>query len=259
VVLLKENDMSGHSKWSTIKRKKGAADAKRGAIFTRLAREIVLSARDGGSDIDSNFRLRLAVDKARAENMPKDNIERAIKRGAGEDKDGVVFEQITYEGYASHGVAVMVETVTDNRNRTVSDLRHAFIKAGGNMAEPGAVGWQFDRIAYFSFPSSSMNFDKAFELGIEAGANDVVEEDGHIEITGPVESFKEIATRLHQAKVQPEEAGLRMSPKQEMELDAEDTVQVLKALETIEDLDDVQNVYSNLKVSEEALAALEAA
>jgi YebC/PmpR family DNA-binding regulatory protein len=123
--------MSGHSKWSTIKRKKGAADAKRGAIFTRLAREIVLAARDGGSDIDSNFRLRLAVDKARAENMPKDNIERAIKRGAGEDKDGVVFEQITYEGYAPHGVAVMVEAVTDNRNRTVSDLRHAFTKAGG--------------------------------------------------------------------------------------------------------------------------------
>ena len=251
--------MSGHSKWSTIKRKKGAADAKRGAIFTRLAREIVLSARDGGSDVDSNFRLRLAVDKARAENMPKDNIERAIKRGAGEDKDGVVFEQIMYEGYAPHGVAVLVETVTDNRNRTVSDLRHAFSKAGGNMAELGAVGWQFDRISYFSFPSSALNFDKAFELGIEASANDVLEENGTIEIIAPVESFKIIADALHKAKVQPEEAGLRMSPKQEIELNAEDAVQVLKALETIEDLDDVQNVYSNLKVSDEALAALEAA
>jgi len=259
VVFLKENDMSGHSKWSTIKRKKGVADAKRGAIFTRLAREIVMSARDGGSDIDSNFRLRLAVDKARAENMPKDNIERAIKRGAGEDKDGVVFEQITYEGYAAHGVAVMVETVTDNRNRTVSDLRHAFTKSGGSMAEPGAVSWQFDRIAYFLFPTSAMDFDKAFELGIEAGANDVVEEDGHIEITGPVESFKEIATRLHKANVQPEEAGLRMSPKQEVELSPEATVQVLRALETVEDIDDVQNVYSNLKVSDEAIAALESA
>ena len=127
------------------------------------------------------------------------------------------------------------------------------------MAEPGAVGWQFERIAYFSFPSSALNFDKAFELGIEAGANDVVEEDGHIEITGPVESFKEIATLLHKAKVQPEEAGLRMNPKQEVELNSEDTVQVLKAIETIEDLDDVQNVYYNLKVSEEALAALEGA
>jgi YebC/PmpR family DNA-binding regulatory protein len=187
--------------------------------------------------------------------MPKDNIERAIKRGAGEDKDGVVFESITYEGYVGHGVAVMIESVTDNRNRTVSDLRHALTKAGGNMAEPGAVGWQFERIAYFSFPSSAMNFDKAFELGIEAGANDVVEDNGIIEITGPVESFKEIATRLHKANVQPEDAELRMSPRQEMELGAEETVGVLKALETIEDLDDVQNVYSNLKVSDEARRA----
>jgi YebC/PmpR family DNA-binding regulatory protein len=251
--------MSGHSKWSTIKRKKGAADAKRGAIFTRLAREIVIAAREGGGDPDMNFRLRLAVDKARAENMPKENIERAIKRGSGEDKDSAAFEQIMYEGYAPHGVAVMVEAVTDNRNRTVSDLRHVFTKAGGNMAEPGAVGWQFDRIAYFSFPSSALNFDKAFELGIEAGANDVVEEDGHIEITGPVESFKEIATLLHKADVQPEEAGLRMHPKQEVELDSEDALQVLKAIEAIEDLDDVQNVYYNLKVSDEALAALEGA
>jgi len=251
--------MSGHSKWSTIKRKKGAADAKRGAIFTRLAREIVIAAREGGGDPESNFRLRLAVDKARAENMPKDNIERAIRRGSGEDKDAAAFEQIMYEGYAPHGVAVMVEAVTDNRNRTVSDLRHVFTKAGGNMAEPGAVGWQFERIAYFSFPSSALNFDKAFELGIEAGANDVVEEDGHIEITGPVESFKGIATLLHKAKVQPEEAGLRMDPKQEVELNSEDTLQVLKAIETIEDLDDVQNVYYNLKVSDEALAALEGA
>ena len=251
--------MSGHSKWSTIKRKKGAADAKRGAIFTRLAREIVIAAREGGGDPDTNFRLRLAVDKARAENMPKENIERAIRRGSGEDKDAAAFEQIMYEGYAPHGVAVMVEAVTDNRNRTISDLRHVFTKAGGNMAEPGAVGWQFDRIAYFSFPSSALNFDKAFELGIEAGANDVVEEDSHIEITGPVESFKDIATLLHKAKVQPEEAGLRMSPKQEVELNPGDTVQVLKAIEAIEDLDDVQNVYYNLKVSDEALAALEGA
>jgi YebC/PmpR family DNA-binding regulatory protein len=251
--------MSGHSKWSTIKRKKGVADAKRGAVFTRLAREIVIASREGGSDIDSNFRLRLAVDKARAENMPKDNIERAIKRGAGEDKEGVVFETITYEGYVGHGVAVMVETVTDNRNRTVSDLRHALSKAGGNMAEPGAVGWQFEQIAYFSFPSTAMKFDKAFELGVEAGANDVVEDDGTIEITGPVESFKVIADALHKANVQPDEAGLRMSPNQEMELDIDDTMQVLRALETIEDIDDVQNVYSNLKVSDEALATLEAA
>jgi YebC/PmpR family DNA-binding regulatory protein len=251
--------MSGHSKWSTIKRKKGVADAKRGAVFTRLTREIVLSARDGGGDPESNFRLRLAVDKARAENMPKDNIERAIKRGTGEDKEGVVFESIMYEGYVGHGVAVMVETVTDNRNRTVSDLRHALSKAGGNMAEPGAVGWQFEQISYFSFPSIAMKFDKAFEIGVEAGAHDVVEEDGIIEFTAPVESFKVIADALHKANVQPDEAELRMSPKQEMELNTEDTLSVLRALETIEDLDDVQNVYSNLKVSDEAIEALETA
>jgi YebC/PmpR family DNA-binding regulatory protein len=164
-----------------------------------------------------------------------------------------------YEGYVGHGVAVMIESVTDNRNRTVADLRHALSKAGGNMAELGSVAWQFDRIAFFSFPSSMMNFDKAFELGIEAGADDVIEEDGTIEIIGPVESFKEIATRLHKANVHPEEAGLRMSPKQEVELSPEDTAHVLKALESIEELDDVQNVYSNLKVSDEAIAALEAA
>ncbi|HAV75824.1 MAG TPA: YebC/PmpR family DNA-binding transcriptional regulator [Anaerolineae bacterium] len=251
--------MSGHSKWSTIKRKKGVADAKRGAVFTRLTREIVLSARDGGGDPESNFRLRLAIDKARAENMPKDNIERAIKRGTGEDKEGVAFESITYEGYVGHGVAVMVETVTDNRNRTVSDLRHVLSKAGGNMSEPGAVAWQFEQIAYFSFPSSAMKFDKAFELGVEAGANDVLEDDGTIEIIAPVESFKLVADALHKANVQPEEAELRMSPKQEMELTTDDTLQVLKALESIEDLDDVQNVYSNLKVSDDALAALETA
>ena len=188
--------------------------------------------------------------------MPKDNIDRAIKRGAGEDKDGVVFEQITYEGYAPHGVAVLVEAVTDNRNRTVSDLRHAFSKSGGNMAEPGAVGWQFERVAYFSFPSSMMNFDKAFELGIEAGANDVVEDDGSIEITAPVEAFKVIADALHKAKVQPEEANLRMLPKQEMELNTEDTMQVLRALDSIEDLDDVQNVFANFDIPDSLLEAL---
>ena len=204
--------MSGHSKWSTIKRKKGVADAKRGAIFTRLAREIVIAAREGGSDIDSNFRLRLAVDKARAENMPKDNIERAIKRGAGEDKDGTVFEEITFEGYGPHGSALMVTCVTDNRNRTVPDMRHAFSKYGGNMAEPGAVGWQFDRKSYFAFPSSELSFDKAFELGIEAGADDVVDGDDTIEIYAPVELFKTIADALHKANVHPAGSGLAHGP-----------------------------------------------
>jgi YebC/PmpR family DNA-binding regulatory protein len=250
--------MSGHSKWSTIKRKKGVADAKRGAIFTRLAKEITIASRDGG-DPDTNFRLRLAVDKARAENMPKDNIERAIKKGSGEDKDGTIFEEVTFEGYGPHGSALMVTCVTDNRNRTVPDMRHAFSKSGGTMAEPGAVGWQFDRKSYFSFHSSELNFDKAFELGIEAGADDVIDGGETIEIYGPVESFKTIADALHNAKVKPEEAGLRMVPKQEVELDVEATLKFMKMVETIEDLDDVQDVFHNVKISDEALAALEAA
>jgi YebC/PmpR family DNA-binding regulatory protein len=249
--------MSGHSKWSTIKRKKGAADAKRGAIFTRLAREIAVAAREGGSDPDSNFRLRLAVDKARAENMPKDNIERAIKRGSGEDKDSAAYEEIMYEGYAPNGVALMIDTVTDNRNRSVSEIRHALTRSGGSMAEVGAVSWQFERVAYFAFSSDELDYDKAFELAIEAGADDVSEDDSMIEITGPVESFKATADLLHKAKVNPEDAELRMVPKQEIELDINDTLQVMRVIENLEEMDDVQSVYSNLKMSDEALAALE--
>ena len=250
--------MSGHSKWSTIKRKKGVADAKRGAVFTRLARELAIAARDGG-DPDSNFRLRLAVDKARAENMPKDNIERAIKKGTGEDKDSAVWEEITFEGYGPHGSALMVTCVTDNRNRTVPDIRHAFTKYGGNMAEQGAVAWQFDRKSYFAFPSSQLSFDKAFELGINVGADDVVDGEDTVEIYGPVEAFKTIADALHQAKVHPDEAGLRMIAKQEMELDVESTLKFMRMVEAIEEMDDVQDVFHNVKVSDEALAALEAA
>jgi YebC/PmpR family DNA-binding regulatory protein len=250
--------MSGHSKWSTIKRKKGAADAKRGAVFTRLTREIVMAAREGGGDPTGNFRLRLAVDKARAENMPKDNIERAIHRGTGADKDAAAFEQVTYEGYAPHGVAVMIECVTDNRNRTVAELRHALTHAGGTMGELGSVAWQFERAAYFSFPASAMSYEKAFELGAEAGADDVIDDNGTIEIVGPAETFKDIANRLHAADVRPEDAGLRMIPKQELELDLDQTVHVMRSLEAIEELDDVQEVFSNLKMSEQALAAIEA-
>ncbi|MBK8782526.1 MAG: YebC/PmpR family DNA-binding transcriptional regulator [Anaerolineales bacterium] len=250
--------MSGHSKWSTIKRKKGVADAKRGAVFTRLARELAIAARDGG-DPDTNFRLRLAVDKARAENMPKDNIERAIKKGTGEDKDGAVWEEIMFEGYGPHGSALMVTCVTDNRNRTVPDIRHAFSKYGGNMAEQGAVAWQFDRKSYFAFPSSQLSFDKAFELGINIGADDVVDGEDTVEIYGPVEAFKTIADALHTVNVHPSEAGLRMIAKQEMDLDVESTLKFMRMVEAIEEMDDVQDVFHNVKVSDEALAALEAA
>lgn len=250
--------MSGHSKWATIKRKKGAADAKRGQVFTRLTREIVMAARDGGADPDSNFRLRLAIDKARSQSMPKDNIDRAIKRATGEGKEGEIFEEVFYEGYAPNGVAVIIECVTENRNRTVSEVRHMLTRIGGNMGEVGSVSWQFKRAAVFSFDAGKYNFDKIFELAVEGGADDVTEDDGEIEVVASVESFKTLIDRFRAANIQPEEAGLRMLPNQEMELSVEDTLQVIRAIESIEELDDVQNVFSNLKISEEAMAAMEA-
>jgi YebC/PmpR family DNA-binding regulatory protein len=247
--------MSGHSHWATIRRKKGAADAKKGAIFTRLAREIVMAAREGGGDADSNFRLALAIEKARAGNMPKENIERAIKRGTGDDKDGAVFEEITYEGFGPHGVALMMECVTDNRNRAVAEIRHLLSRGGGNMAEAGAVGWQFSRNSYFSFPVSQLNFDKAFELAVEAGAEDVAEDGENV---GPVETFKKISDALKNAGVTPDDAELRMISKQDMELPVDQTLSVLRMIESLEELDDVANVFHNLKISDEALVALEA-
>ena len=250
--------MSGHSHWATIRRKKGAADAKRGQVFTRIAKEIVMTARSGGGDVGSNFRLALAVEKARASNMPKESIERAIKRGAGEDKDAAAFEEFTLEGYGPHGSAIMVDCVTDNRNRTVADIRHVFSKNGGTMAEAGAVGWQFERKSYFSFPASQLSYDKSFELAIEAGADDVQEDGENIEIIGPVEAFKTINDALRAAKVSPEENGLRLIAKQDLELDVDAILQILRLVEAIDGMDDVQNVFHNLKISEEALAALEA-
>jgi YebC/PmpR family DNA-binding regulatory protein len=250
--------MSGHNKWSTIKRKKGAEDAKRGQVFTRLAREIALVARESGGDLETNVRLRLAVDRARAQNMPKDSIDRAIKRGTGEAKDGMAIEEVMYEGYGPNGVAILIECVTENRNRTVAEVRHLLTRAGGSLGESGSVAWQFRRVAYFSFPSKGLNFDDVFELALEGGADDITEEDGYIEITGPVESFKLISDRLRAANIQAEEAELRMIPNQEMELAGDATVKAMKSIEALEDLDDVQNVYSNLKISDEAIALLEA-
>ena len=250
--------MSGHSHWATIRRKKGAADAKKGAIFTRLAREIVMAAREGGGDPDSNFRLALAIEKARGGNMPKENIDRAIKRGTGDDKEGTVYEEITYEGYGPHGVALVMDCVTDNRNRAVAEIRHLLNRAGGNMAEAGAVGWQFSRNAYFSFPKSMLNYDKAFELALDAGGEDVQEDGDNIEIIAPVESFKKISDALKKAGVSPDDAELRMIAKQDLELPVDQTLSVLRTIEALEELDDVQSVFHNLKISDEALAALEA-
>ena len=250
--------MSGHSHWATIRRKKGAADAKKGAAFTRLAREIVMAARDGGGDQGSNFRLALPIEKARGGNMPKENIERAIRRGTGDDKDAAIFEEITYEGYGPHGVALMLECVTDNRNRAVAEIRHLLSRSDGTMAEAGAVGWQFSRNSYFSFPASQLSYDKAFELAVEAGAEDVQEDGDNIEILGPVESFKKILNALEKAGVTPDDAELRMIAKQDTELPVDQTLSALRVIESLEELDDIANVFHNLKISDEALAALEA-
>ncbi len=250
--------MSGHSKWSTIKRKKGAADAKRGQLFTQLARAITMSAREGGGDPDINITLRLAIDKAKAANMPKDNIERAIKRGTGEDKDAASLEKIIYEGYAPHGVALVIEVVTENRNRTVAELRHVLTRSGGNLGENGSVAWQFTQKSFFSFPSEGYDEDSIFELAIEAGADDVNFDEETVEIIGEASAFKEISDRLRLAKIKTDEADLRMFPNQEMEIPADKTLQVMRVIEDLEELDDVQKVDSNMAISEEALVLLEA-
>jgi len=251
--------MSGHSHWATIRRKKGAQDAKRGAIFTRLAREIVIAAREGGGDPGSNIRLQYAIERARAGNMPKDNIERAIKRGTGEDKEANAIEEINYEGYAPHGIALIISVMTDNRNRAIADIRHILNRYGGSMAEAGSVAWQFTRAAYFSFPSSDVDSDKVFEVAVEAGANDVNIEEEMIEVFGPVESFKEISDNLRKINIQFDEAEIRMIPNNEVELSADDTVQVLKVIEALEELDDVYQVFTTLNISDEAIKHLETA
>ncbi len=250
--------MSGHSHWATIRRKKGAQDAKRGQLFTRLAREIVIAAREGGGDPETNVRLQLAIERARANNMPKENIERAIKRGTGESREGGSLEEVVYEGYAPHGIALMISVVTDNRNRTVAEVRHILNRFGGSMAEAGSVAWQFKRVAYFGFAPGEHDVDKIFEAAVEAGADDVNIEENWIEIIGPVESFKEISAALKNLGIQPEEAELRYVPTNETELSDEDTLQVYRVIEALEELDDVQNVYSTLSISDSAMARLEA-
>lgn len=250
--------MSGHSKWSTIKRKKAATDAKRGAIFTRLAREVAVAARKGGSDLETNFQLRLAVDRAKAANMPKNNIEKAIKRGAGEDKDAAAFEDLYYEGYGPHGVAFMIECATDNRNRTVADLRHILTASGGSLGEDGSVAWQFEQAAFFTFPADGRSEDDLFELALNCSADDFTLEDDIVEFTGPTSVFKTINDGLVEANIKPADAGLRMVPKQEISLDTDQAAQVLRVYDELDELDDVQNVYTNLNISDEALANYEA-
>ncbi len=248
--------MSGHSKWSTIKHKKAQTDARRGAVYTKLAREIQIAAREGGGDQDVNFGLRLAIDRAKDANMPSSNIDRALKRGTGEDKDAASMEKIHYEGYAPHGVAVIMNCITDNRNRTVADIRHLLTKHGGTMGQEGSVSWQFTRKSHFNIPCGNHTFDELFEIAIETGADDVVEEEEYFEIIGPVEIFKNLHDHLKEAEIVPESAGLSMDPNQEVELSLEEILQVMKVIDMLEELDDIQEVYSNLKITDEALEGL---
>ncbi|MGD2048501.1 MAG: YebC/PmpR family DNA-binding transcriptional regulator [Chloroflexota bacterium] len=249
--------MSGHSKWSTIKHKKAATDAKRGKIFTRLTKELTVSAREGGGDPETNVRLRLAIDKAKAANMPKDNIERAIKRGTGELAGGEL-EEILYEGYAPHGVGVLIEVVTDNRNRAIAEVRHVFNKQGGNMAEAGAVSWQFTRKGYINI-SENIDQDEIFLVAADAGADDVSFEDGLAEVYTNIEELQDIRAALEEAGFTCDEVSVIYDPNNPIELGSSEALQVMKLVEILEDLDDVQNVYSALDISEETMAALETA
>ena len=251
--------MSGHSKWSTIKRKKGANDAKRGKLFTKIAREIQAAARMGGPDPDSNIRLRFALDKAKAANMPKDNIQRAINRGAGLEK-GADLEEITYEGYAPHGVAVIVETLTDNKNRTVAELRHFFTKAGGNLAANGAVSWQFERKGQITVKMDGVDEDELFLVAADAGAEDVDFEDKSAAVvTTDDTDLGAVRDALIEAGYGIEDVELAMIPKMEVDLPVDQAMKVMGLLDRLEDLDDVQKVYSNLAMSDDLVAELEIA
>ena len=245
--------MSGHSKWSTIKRKKGALDAKRGQMFTRLIKEITIAARAGGGDIEGNARLRTAVANAKTQNMPKDNIERAIKKGTGE-LDGVNYEEITYEGYAPGGVAVMVETVTDNKNRTVSEVRYVFSKHGGSMAATGAVGYMFSRKGQIEVSKDKATEEKLMEVALDAGAEDIKDEgEGFTILTAPAD-LENCRAALAKAGIEPDSAENAYVPSTLVAVDGKQAVSVLKFLDAMDDVDDVQHVWSNADLPEDAEA-----
>ena len=250
--------MSGHSKWSTIKRKKGAEDAKRGKIFTRLARDITVAARSGGGDPDANPTLRTAVDKARAANMPKDNIERAIKKGTGELAGGDL-EEIIYEAYGPHGIPILIKCLTDNRNRALADVRKVFNRHGGNMAEAGAVSWMFDTKGYITIERTDQDPDDVFMIAVDAGADDVEISDQLFELYTTPDMLHVVSGALTENGLKIDEAELAPIPKNEIEVGSKETAQVMGIIEALEELDDVQQVYSGLHISDEAMAELEAA
>ncbi len=243
--------MAGHSKWANIKHRKGAQDAKRGKVFTKLIKEITVAAKIGGADLEGNPRLRTAVDKAKSENMPKDTIDRAIKKGSG-DLDGVNYEEGTFEGYGPGGVAVIVEFMTDNRTRTVADVRHIFSKHNGNLGVSGSVSFLFDRKGLISFATDN-DFDSIFEAALEAGAEDVKDEGDAYEVITDPSNFIEVREAIAEASLQWQTAEITMIPQTMVVLEGKQAEQMLKLMDKLEDNDDVQNVYANFDISDEEL------
>jgi YebC/PmpR family DNA-binding regulatory protein len=246
--------MSGHSKWATIKHKKGALDAKRGKIFTRLIKEIMVAAKAGGGDPDGNPRLRSAILAAKSENMPNDNIQRAIKRGTGEI-EGASYEDITFEGYGPGGVAIIVEVLTDNRNRAVSEIRHAFSKNGGNLGETGSVGYMFSKKGVIIVAKSAAPEDKITEIVLEAGADDLNDDGDYWEILTSPKDFEAVRDAVKAAKLETESAEVTMVPSTYQKLEGTQASAMMRLLETLEELDDTQNVYSNFEMDEAQVPA----
>jgi len=249
--------MSGHSKWSTIKRKKGAADAKRGQVFTRMMREITVAAKTGGGDVDGNPRLRTAVAAAKAQNMPKDNIERAIKKGTGE-LEGVTYEEITYEGYGPGGVAFLIECLTDNKNRAASEIRHILTKRGGTLAKAGAVGYLFESKGIITFDKEAVDEDTLMEAALEAGADDVIDEDDVWEVHCSPSEFNTVNEALTEAGLEPLEAEISKQCSTSVEItDHGEAAKIMALMEALDEADDAQNVYSNFDIDEAILAELD--
>jgi len=247
--------MSGHSKWHSIKHKKGALDDKRGKLFTKFIKEITVAARTGGGDPDANARLRKAISDAKAGNMPNDTIDRAIRRGTGEE-EGVHYEEITYEGYGPRGVALLIESMTDNRNRTVAEIRHIFSKNGGNLGESGSVGWMFDKKGYLVVNKSAKPEEELFDIVIEAGADDLRDDEDNFEIITSPENFESVSAALKSAGIETQVAEIEMVPQNYIKLEGSEARQMLKLMEALEDHDDVQKVSANFDISEADMAAV---
>ena len=248
--------MSGHSKWSSIKHKKGAADAKRGKIFTKLIREITTAARIGGGDPEANSRLRVAIAAAKSENMPKDNIEKAIKKGTSVGEGGENYEEQVYEGYGPGGTAVLVATLTDNKKRTTAEVRHIFSRLNGNLAEPGAVAWQFQKKGMITFDKTSIDEDRLMELALEAGAEDIADAGDEMEVYTELAGFEKVKKAFDDAGLKYMGAEITMVPQATVKLEGKNAETMLKLMEALEDSDDVQNVYANFDISSEELARL---